>query len=510
MRITNNMILNNTKTNINSNKVSVDKYNTQMTTQKKISKASEDPVIAIRALRFSTTMSHLDQYTDNNIPDAEAWLDVTYTALDNMKSLVTDIRTQCVNGSTDTLTADDRNTILKNLEALQDQIYAEGNSDYAGRTVFTGYRTNSNVTFDGTDNNVRYYITENFDASQLEQHRYYSGEAEVPTTLTLDPVTNRYNTFGGTDIGVSTNYRLRLAYAEIDEVTGDSITITDPVNGDQATAVNAYNSMDDWMASGDYPLVAGANTAVYIKETGELIFSDDLANSMMEGKASVSISYSKTGFEVGELKPEYYFDCTKYEMDENNTQMDGTREEYTLAAQDISYTIASNTSLTVNTQIRDVVNQDIRRDVQEMIDAVQYAIEAESKVTRIKEMMNSDQYSDEASQEALQTYMDVAQKEADYANDNLQKLYESYIGNFDSYLTKINVGITDVGSKQSRLSLTQNRVQNQKTTVEELQSSNEDRDISDIIIDYYAAYNAYTSSLTAASKVGDQTLLNYL
>ena len=104
MRITNNMIMGNTKTNINSTKVLVDKYNTQMTTQKKISKASEDPVIAIRSLRLSTSLSHLDQYKDNNIPDASSWMDVTQTALSNMKSLLTDIRTQCVNGSTDTLT----------------------------------------------------------------------------------------------------------------------------------------------------------------------------------------------------------------------------------------------------------------------------------------------------------------------------------------------------------------------------------------------------------------------
>ena len=55
MRVTNNMITGNTKTNINSNKVLVDKYNTQMTTQKKINKASENPVIAIRSLRMQTT-----------------------------------------------------------------------------------------------------------------------------------------------------------------------------------------------------------------------------------------------------------------------------------------------------------------------------------------------------------------------------------------------------------------------------------------------------------------------
>ena len=47
MRVTNNMITSNTKSNINANKVLVDKYNTQMTTQKKINKPSDcDPLPA--------------------------------------------------------------------------------------------------------------------------------------------------------------------------------------------------------------------------------------------------------------------------------------------------------------------------------------------------------------------------------------------------------------------------------------------------------------------------------
>ena len=67
-----------------------------------------------------------------------------------------------------------------------------------------------------------------------------------------------------------------------------------------------------------------------------------------------------------------------------------------------------------------------------------------------------------------------------------------------------------MGSTESRIALIQTRVENQQTTIEELKSNNEDRDITDIIIDYYAMYNAYTASLTAASKVEQQTLLNYL
>ena len=73
-----------------------------------------------------------------------------------------------------------------------------------------------------------------------------------------------------------------------------------------------------------------------------------------------------------------------------------------------------------------------------------------------------------------------------------------------------NIAITNIGSMKNRLTMTQTRVENQQTTIEELKSQNEDRDISDIIIDYYASYNAYQSSLTAASKVGERTLLDYI
>jgi flagellar hook-associated protein 3 FlgL len=515
MRITNNMITNNTKNNINSNKISVDKYNTQMTTQKKISKASDDPVIAIRSLRLSTSLNHIDQYVDNNIPDAEAWLDVTYTALNNMLKLVTDIHTQCVDGSTDTLTADDRQTILKSLTSMADQIYTEGNADYSGRTIFTGYRTSSNLTFDTDEEDTTYQISQSFSYSDMEEHRYYTGNVEVPTNVsTSTPLCD-------TEVGENTYDRIRLAYDEIGSVDGFSYSYG---SGDAAVSVTTVTEADGSMSlqDGDGNVVGSYtvydtetdwedasgktlsdNDVIFIKQTGEFIFGDSIASNLESNKAAFDITYTKTGFDSGELRPEYYFDC----VDKSDAANPVT---YTKSDQQIQYTIATNTTLTVNTQASDVFSQDIQRDTNEMINIVQKAITAHDKVDQITAMMKESKYADEDSQATLQTYLDAAQKEADYADDNLQKTYEQYITNFDNYMTKINTAITNVGSMQNRLAMTQTRVENQQTTIQELKSSNEDRDISDIIIDYYAAYNAYQASLTAASKVGDQTLLNYL
>ena len=191
MRITNSMMMNTTKLNINSNKVSVDRLNTQMSTQKKITKPSDNPLIAIKSLRLSTTLSQINQYANNNIKDAQSWMDVTETALTNMKDILNDAYRLCVNGSTDVMTDDDRNTVLTQLKGLSGQLYSEANADYADRTVFSGYKTNSTVAF--TDayeaSQAKYEIAEQLSASDIETYTYYANKLDTPIATEIEQQT---------------------------------------------------------------------------------------------------------------------------------------------------------------------------------------------------------------------------------------------------------------------------------------------------------------------------------
>ena len=58
--------------------------------------------------------------------------------------------------------------------------------------------------------------------------------------------------------------------------------------------------------------------------------------------------------------------------------------------------------------------------------------------------------------------------------------------------------------------MTEKRMSEQQESVEELKSKNDNLDLSEIILNYTAAYTAYQSSLTAAGRLGQQTLLNYI
>lgn len=521
MRITNNMMLRSTSSNINGNKINVNNMNNQMSSQKKIQRPSEDPVIAIRSLRLRSTLSEIDQYYKNNIPDAESWMEVTETALKNMKSILTDVRTQCINGANDSLKPEDRNTILTQLTKLRDQIYAEGNADYANRTVFTGYRTNQKLTFMEDDLKASYEITQDFTYSDIQEYRYYSGEITVPTTpeeVTGKPVPNP---IPNPDEAVLD--RVRLAYGGVDSITdangnvlganGDTGTINYKGTTDGTINVTVYDTYEDWAAAngGKHTVdEAGGASAVLIKSTGELVLGDTASADLRANKASLSIDYKKTGFDKGEVRPEYYFNCT-------DVTLPGKPIEYTKydangneIYQDINYVVSSNQTLTVNTNASDVFDASIGRDVDEMIDAVKRAIDANKKVADIEAMQKMEEYSSDECQAALENWLAAAKKEADYADDNMQKLYNSYIGNCDEYIKQVNQALTDVGSKGASLELTKNRMSNQQTTISTLKSTNEDRDLSDIIIDYTASYVAYQASLQAASKINQNTLLNYL
>lgn len=511
MRVTNNMIMNTTKANINRNKVEVDRMNTQMSTQKKIDVPSDDPVVAVRSLRLRSTMNQIDQYLNTNVKDAESWLEITQSSLESLKTAIDNIHTQCDAGSNTYLTQSNRNTILTQLKQLRDQIYQEGNNDYAGRTIFTGYKTNSTLTFQA-DSKESYTITEPASYESIEEKNYYTNTFESFSDVPANEP--------AADVDEATLQRIRLSYTSIENPTDVTFTYKKP-DGSTATEVldvtgaaasaNGFSfkqmTTSDLVAA-DYAI--GDDDVVLNTDTGELLLGKNAADFLRANKANVSVTYDKTGFKEGELRPEHYFNCTNTTDPRNPVKYINYNDKGERMYQDINYYIGNNQSITVNTLAADTFNASIGRDVDELSDAVQFAMDAYDTVEKIESMMSSERYSSEADQEMLKKWYDAAQRQLDYANQNMHELYNAKLTTFDNYATQVNLALTTVGAKGQRLDLVKNRLESNMTTIEKLKSNNEDRELSDIVIDYTASYTAYQAALQAASKVQEQTLLDYL
>ena len=311
MRITSNMILHNAATNINGNKVLVDKGNNQMTTQTKIQRPSEDPVVAVRSLALQTRLSKINQYYETNIPDAEQWMDVTETAMNNIIDNITELKKLCVQGSTSTMNTDDRETILKQLKSLQESIFAEGNADYAGRTVFTGYRTDKTLVFTDADCDKKYNITQNLSANDFEKVSYFNNEVSVPANKDqvnkLDD-TSFADNLKKEDITIqnSSYKRLRLAYDDISDVeslkfsykdaSGQTVKNTLQLVSQDTNRIPPLANGGVKQADGTYTYTDGTSGKTELEYNANVIQSDSRTVKSASGSTnSVKYNYSQVG-----------------------------------------------------------------------------------------------------------------------------------------------------------------------------------------------------------------------
>jgi len=213
---------NNSLYNINNNKVAEDQLNAMMSTGKRITRPSDDPVIAIRALRLRSNVTQLSQYYEKNAKDAESWLDVTADSLSTVTDVLTDAVKQATKGANMDLTLDDLSIIVTQMDALSKEYYSTGNVDYAGRYVFTGYRTDTALSFSKTTTSDYTDINDEFNSGDVGSSKRVLGnyllDSSALSSATEVPVES--------DITECTIGRIRLSYDNLNYISGDGNTAT--------------------------------------------------------------------------------------------------------------------------------------------------------------------------------------------------------------------------------------------------------------------------------------------
>lgn len=494
MRITNSMIMNTSRSNINKNKAAVDRAQYSVTTGMKIQVPSDDPITAIRALKLRNNLNELNQYYEKNVEDATSWMKLTEDSLVGMRTSVKSMYDAYMRGANSSLAAEDRASLKDEIVALREELMGLCNAKAVGRNIFTGYKTSTDFTFMNDERDASYEITQNFTGKDIGEFKYVSGIKGF----------DRNNITGVLESDMpqeNTVYRLNLGYQGIDSL--GSFTYVDKTGTSHTITPTTYN-LDGTNNDAAYTTVP-AGGANFIADTGELILSEDLYNELVSltpdanGNPPISVTYTKTGFSKYEARPEMYYDCKDLV---NNV-------EYTKEDQEIYYTVNFEQRLKVNTQISDVIGRDLIRNVDDMINALQRVDSAQAKVDEIQDMIDSGRYTG-TTLEDLQTHLASAEKELDLQKGILQDVLEAGVGQTQGYEESITVAVTDAGNRSRRLNLIKERLGSQKTNFEDLKATNEKISESDALLDLTAAKLAYESALTATGQIAQISLLNYL
>ena len=621
MRITTKMMQNTSLNNLNTNKTLQEKLTNQLSTMKKITRPSDDPVIAIRSLKLNSTLNKIDQYYEKNSNDAQSWLELTESAVKTTNAILEDMSgyiTQCAQGS---LTAEDRAAILQNLSNYQSEIYSTGNATSAGRSIFTGYRTDTSLTF-LKDKTERYSITEQRDNSYIDTITHtvvgdmaninagnfstasYSAYTEYQVksydvarirlaydNLDFDKTKNADNiklsyfndvdtktnqggvTINTTSYSVFVNKsvdkdgNMQISYTDsnqnitsttlaagktiqVDTYTDimldndgnlqiikkdapkQTVTLNTTAQKDANGNVTSYTFSDrtetsleitDFYerASDDaYASVYGTNNAnniTYVAETGELLLGKNIQNKLaaLSINDEIRITYDKSEWKKDDLDPVHYFYTERYtDTRKEDDPLVYNEEKLTkpkgnVAKQIIEYDIGSNQSIRVNTTADEIYTHNMGRDVGEVYDLLEEYDSLEKAYSTVESLINSGKY-EGTELDTLNKQLDALNKGRSLAKSTLQKRCEGLQTIFKGYTNQATLTRTDVGSRESRLELIQNRLSSQQTNFEELVSDNEDADVTELAIQLNSVELTYQAALSSISYVMKTTLLDFI
>lgn len=609
--------------NLNTNKSRQEKLTNQLATGKKIMRPSDDPIIAIRSLKLNGSLDRIEQYFENNSEDAEKWLSLTASAIDTSAGIITSMSTEFTQVSNGLEQAKDRLAIMENLKNYKKELYATGNADYSGRSLFTGYRTDQPLTF-REDKTEKYTITEQitnagidtmtfvktgdltglnkgnfkdqkylseYDVNDYEVARIRlaydnvdvtakdnSGNYEANVKLGYLSDSGQYLPGYATinlidDNGSKTKQTIAIdekgicfdtnanprTYYTIDELKENAKPLgaahkayinedgklqiidtgaTKPEDCEHSYTIGfsqnedgTYVFDDKYMTSlkidkvcakaedSVYESVLGdtnKNQITYVAETGELLLGSAIKKELTElpNDAEIRVTYDKKNWAEGDLDPVHYFYAERYENGENEKpliyndfKLDWTDEADHV--QIIEYDIGNNQSIRVNTTADELYTHDIGRDVDDVLGMIEAYDKLDNTKTELEKLRDSGVYTGDDLTK-LEEQIASLGKAITLTKEKAQRKCEELQTTFKGYLQQNSLAETRCGSRESRLKLIQNRLSIQKTNFEELVSTNEDADYTDLAIQLKSVEMTYEAALTSISYVMKTSLLQFI
>lgn len=503
MRVTNSMISNSARQHISTAKNKLLTAEEQYTTQKKIQRPSDDPTIASRSLKFRTTVAQLTQYVTKNVEDALDWMDTTEGAMTNVSSLLTEMKGVLNEGANGPYEADQRFSVLAQVRQAANAIFEnEANSDYAGRYLFTGYRTDTSLLFPTNTDTLEYKITQQFAPSDITAIRY------VTTNIAYENGASEAD-YAAMETKINECYRVQLAYDNCskDAITGQDVAFSMTLKWDGMTEDGKVGNIQS-ITQEDFDKLKTEDMdadAYYIYDSGEVVFSKELYEKIQANDAEITIDYSKTEFNKNDIRPEMYFPCTSY----NQVSMK-TVDYADPDGQEIAYEVNTRQSISVNTQAKDAFSTDIYRVLDYIERTIQGVKDAENRIADAEKRIANTPSDDTEALAALNKLKESLENEKELRVSVMNSAFGMGLTMVDTTSQVLDVAVADLGAKYNRTQLTYNKLLDNKVISEEQLSNNEEMDISDAIINLTQADNLYQASLSATAKILGNSLLNYI
>ncbi|WP_240374386.1 flagellar hook-associated protein FlgL [Bacillus piscicola] len=140
MRVTQTMLAQNSLRYLNQSYEKLGRLQDQFSTGKKITRASQDPVVAMNGMRYRTQSVEVSQFK-RNVSEVYNWMESTDSALDKATQAVKKVRELVNQASNDTYEEGQRANIAKEVSQLFDHVVSIANTKVNNKYIFNGTDT---------------------------------------------------------------------------------------------------------------------------------------------------------------------------------------------------------------------------------------------------------------------------------------------------------------------------------------------------------------------------------
>ncbi|MFZ0370833.1 MAG: flagellar hook-associated protein FlgL [Halobacillus sp.] len=140
MRVTQSMLSNNMLRNLSQSYGQMGKYQEQLTTGKKITKPSDDPVVSMKGINYRSQLTEVQQYK-RNIGEVHNWMDSSDSSLDKATQAMQRVRELTVQASNGTYDTEQKANIAKEVRQLKEHMADIANTKVNDKYIFNGANT---------------------------------------------------------------------------------------------------------------------------------------------------------------------------------------------------------------------------------------------------------------------------------------------------------------------------------------------------------------------------------
>lgn len=523
MRITNSMMINNTLRDLNTNMNTLSKYSSQLASNRKIVRLSDDPIGVINSLSARQQLRNLQQYR-NNIVSSEKWVQQSETALTDMLGVIHKIKEEVINAG-GVKNPEDKHNIAVLVKELKEHLIETCNSSLETKYIFAGFNStkkpftvdeNGNMLYNGINladveakhnafdlsNPDILNIQWDGDIYPIEKYtidfvgpdtlRFSNADGSVVKDVTLQAPVAGENTILMENIGLGTiTYTVADPPPSIQDIAEAIIGAPVPASG--SVESNMYELMTDIVTKNTLnatpdPNVAGLTWDGPITNMGKFYVQADGNNIVIRD----SNGYKITEETITDATGPQTLDLTAYGLGTITwTNSAGTPADQQAAAeavasalQDIGY---------VTTVLGDEMAQDFKLEIG-------YQLTFDVAFTGIDVVgLGSDN---------MFKILDELIVDLENGEDN--DVLTTYLGKLTKVQDRLLDCIVESGARTNRLETMDNRYSLDLINAEAIRTNVEDIDQAYAIMQYKFSEAIYQQALAAGARVIQPSLMDFL